>query len=152
MLRNSDGNTLVELIALIGILGAVAGSALPHFDSRREAINTSMRTLIGEFRTARTDAITTGRHYSLNLADSRSLRVQRHEEAADGTWPVEGTPRAITLPGNVTWWMVPDTVEFNTRGAMITASDPVFVYVTDSIGSRVHAFSVWPSGQVHEEY
>ena len=152
MLRRCEGNTLIELLALIGILGVIAGTALPHFDTRREDINTAMRTLMGEFRTARTHAITTGRHYSVNLAGSASLTVQRHDQAADGTWPVSSTPKSITLPSSVSWTMIPATIEFNTRGTMITSSEPVFVYVTDQIGSRVHSFSVWPSGQVQEEY
>jgi Tfp pilus assembly protein FimT len=152
MLRRDDGHTLIELLGLIGILGVIAGTALPHFDTRREDINTAMQALIGEFRTARTHAITTGTHYSLHFSGDRSLAVQRHEQAEDGTWPVAAKTRDISLPQSVSWWMSPETIEFNTRGVMISASEPVFVYVTDQVGKRVHSISVWPSGQVQAEY
>jgi hypothetical protein len=111
-----------------------------------------MRKYVGEFRTARTQAITSGVHYSVRVGTGGVLTVQRHSEAVDGTWPVALVTQTITPPSHLTWWMHPDTVEFNTRGTMITVPTPVYVYVTDSIGARTHAFSVWPSGQVHEEF
>jgi hypothetical protein len=48
--------------------------------------------------------------------------------------------------------MTPDTIEFNTRGTMVTSPRPLYVYLTDQYAENVHSFSVWPSGQVHEEY
>lgn len=152
MIGRDDGQTLIELLGLIGILGLIAGTALPHFDTRREDINTVMQKLMSEFRTARTKAITTGTHYSLHFSSERSLGVQRHEQAEDGTWPVAAKIKDISLPQTVSSWVSPDTIEFNTRGVMISASEPIFVYVTDQVGGRVHSFSVWPSGQVQAEY
>jgi Tfp pilus assembly protein FimT len=143
---------MMELLAMIAIVSVLAKAALGHFDTRREDINTTMSMLMGEFRSARTQAITTGTHYALKMTDSQSLTLNRYQQADDGTWTVAATTRTIALPKSVSWWIYPDTLEFNTRGTMISADAPIYAYVTDNIGERAHSFSVWPSGQVHQEY
>lgn len=151
-MRRAHGNSLIEVLVLIGIIAVITGAALPHFDTRREDVNTVMRELVGQFRTARTQALTTGTHYALHMTGSGSIDVQRLQQAVDGTWQVAGVTQRLALPGHLTLSMSPTTIEFNTRGAMVTSPSPLYVYLSDRYGSRVRSFSVWPSGQVHEEF
>lgn len=151
-LRRCEGNTLIELLIIVGIIGVITGAALPHFDTRRQDVHTVMRELVGQFRTARTQALTTGTHYALHMPAADSLNVQRLEQAVDGTWQLATVTQRIALPSHLTLSMVPNTIEFNTRGTMVTSAGPLYVYLSDRYGSQVHSFSVWPSGQVHEEF
>lgn len=152
MLTRTHGNTLIEMLIIMGIIGVICGAALPHFDGRRQDIHTTMRELVGQFRTARTQALTTGTHYALHMPAPGTLNVQRMQQAVDGTWQVADVTDSISLPAHVSFWMTPDTIEFNTRGTMITSPRPLYVYLSDRYASVVHSFSVWPSGQVHEEF
>lgn len=152
MLSRAHGNTLIEMVIIIGIIGVITGAALPHLDTRRQDVNTAMRQLVGEFRTARTRALTSGAHFALHMPTAGTLAVQRMAQAVDGTWQVASVTQQITLPSHLSFWMVPDTIEFNTRGTMVTAAAPLYVYLSDQYTTTVHSFSVWPSGQVHEEF
>lgn len=152
MLTRAAGNTLIEMLIVIGIIGVICAAALPHFDTRRQDVHTAMRELVGQFRTARTHALTTGTHYALHMPTAGTLSVERMQQAADGSWQVADITQRIVLPAHLSFWMTPDTIEFNTRGTMITSPRPLYVYLSDQFGSAVHSFSVWPSGQVHEEF
>jgi prepilin-type N-terminal cleavage/methylation domain-containing protein len=152
MLMRPRGSSLIEVLIVIGIIGIICSAALPHFDSRRQDVNTAMRTLIGEFRTARTQALTKGTHFAVHMPAPGKLMVERMEQATDGTWQVATVTQKMALPAHLNFWMTPDRIEFNTRGTMITSTSPLYIYVSDQFRSGVRAFSVWPSGQVHEEY
>lgn len=151
-LPRCEGNTLIEMLVIVGIIGVITGAALPHFDTRRQDVHSVMRHLVGEFRTARTQALTTGTHYALHAPSADRLNVQRLQQAIDGSWQLATVTQRIALPSHLTLSMVPDKIEFNTRGTMITAPEPLYVYLSDRYGTKVHSFSVWPSGQVREEF
>jgi len=154
-MASAQGQTLVDFLVAVSIFGVLASSALPHFDPRRQDVNTVLATLQGDFRITRAKAIATGTHFSVNMASVSKFEVRRHREDGN-TWPVDTVINTVQLPDTVLFWMHPSTLEFNTRGMMITQIGgepwPVYVYVYDKVGSRLHAFSVWPSGQVNEEF
>ena len=110
MLTRSNGNTLVEMLVIIGIIGVICGAALPHIDTRREDVHSAMRELVGQFRTARTQALTTGTHYALHMPAPGTLAVQRMQEAVDGTWEVVDVVQRVTLPAHLSFWMTPETM------------------------------------------
>jgi hypothetical protein len=142
----------------IGILGVIVASGIPNWDPRRQDVNTAMAMVLGEFRYTRARAITSGTHFSIKMNSANQYQVQRHvQDPNDGTWPVDSVTRTVDLPSNLVFWMFPDTIEFNTRGLMVTELTPgnpteLFVNIYDQVGGHAHQFSVWPSGQVNEEF
>ena len=142
----------------VAIYGVIISSALPSFDPRRQDINTATTTLIGDFRATRVKAITTGTHFSIKLLDEHQYEVRR-ERLDDGEWSLDTVVRTVTLPLNVRLQLLgTDTVEFNTRGMMITVvgnspdPQPIYVYLFEDAGNGKRSFSVWPSGQINEEF
>lgn len=157
-LTGSSGQTLAELMIVIGIFGVILSAALPGFDPRRQDINSATATLIGDFRHTRAKAITSGTHFAIKVLGPRQYEVQRlNLEGAE--WSVDTVINTVTLPGNVRFELPgTDTVEFNTRGLMVTTiepasePEPLYVYVFEDAGGGTRSFSIWPSGQVHEEF
>lgn len=155
-LRRDVGNSLVETLITISIIGVVIASGMPRFDPRRQDINTALATLLGDFRYARARAITSGTHFSIKMNSGTQYQVQRHTQSGT-TWPVSSVPQTVTLPNSLQLFVFPDTIEFNTRGLMVTESAPgvsneIFVYLNDVVGGKSHRFSVWPSGQINEDF
>lgn len=155
-LRRDAGNSLVETLITISIIGVVIASGMPRFDPRRQDINTALATLLGDFRYARARAITGGTHFSIKMNSSTQYQVQRHTQSGS-TWPVASVAQTVTLPNSLQLFVFPSTIEFNTRGLMVTESAPgvsseIFVYLNDVVGGKSHRFSVWPSGQINEDF
>ena len=73
--------------------------------------------------------------------------------AANGTWSKDVTVKSVTLPSYInTQWYWPSVQEFNTRGMMVTATYPLYQMFWDSNYYGWHMLSVWPSGQIYEEF
>lgn len=157
-LRRDAGHTLIETLVTLGILGVMVASGLPKWDPRRQDINTARQMVLGDYRYARARAITTGVHFSVKITNSQQYQVQRHVQNADGSWSVAGVVRTVNLPSNLVIGSFPDTLEFNTRGLMITLppsgpASQLYVNLVDQAGTaKAHQFSVWPSGQINEEF
>jgi len=150
-LRNPRGFSLVELLTTVAILGIVVATALPHIEKQREKTNTYLENMIADLRTARAGAITSGAHFSFNWQSLTHYQVQRLKQSGS-SWVLDKVTRDINLPSNLMVWMYPTAVEFNTRGIAITATYPVYVYLWDTKYGASHALSVWPSGQVYDEF
>lgn len=154
--RRNAGSTLVESLITIAIIGVIIASGMPRFDPRRQDINTALATLLGDFRYTRARAITSGTHFSIKMTSATQYQVQRHSQSGS-TWPVASVPQTVKLPSTMQLFVFPDTIEFNTRGLMVTESAPgvsneIFVYLNDTVGGKSHRFSVWPSGQINEDF
>jgi Tfp pilus assembly protein FimT len=156
-LSRETGSTLIDALVTIGIIGVIIASGMPKFDPRRQDVNTALATILGDFRYTRARAITSGTHFSIKKNSPTEYQVQRHSEGPGGTWPVEEVTQTVTLPATLELAMFPDTIEFNTRGLMVTEMpdgtlQELFVTLHDKIGSIGHQFTVWPSGQINEDF
>ncbi len=153
-LRGTAGYTLVELMAMVSILGIVALAGLPHVDNRREDINTSIQQVLSDMRYARARSITTGEHFALEWVGASRYKVLRLVEVG-GSWQVDKVIRNVKLPSNIQvvgiGALADDRFEFNTRGMMISSTSPVWPIVVDTIHGNAHLLSVWPSGQIYRE-
>jgi len=153
-LHTNRGYSLVEILVAIGIFGILAAAALPHIDTRRQNINTAVKTLAANIRLARAKAMSTGGHYCMHRLSSTQYYIRR--------WSDSKNIVEAKLPSKVSWTIddYPDLphLMFNTRGMTIDNSaqhrvltNPVSIYVDDTFGIS-HKIVVWPSGQVYEEY
>jgi prepilin-type N-terminal cleavage/methylation domain-containing protein len=152
-LGNQRGYSLVELLVAVAIFGVLAAMGLPHIDTKRQDIQTTTKQIIADYRWARNRAITSGVHFGLEWTSTNSYEIQKMRQAADGTWSKDLTVKRVTLPTHInTAWFWPSLQEFNTRGMMVTTTYPLYQLFWDSNYFGWHMVSVWPSGQIYEEY
>ena len=57
--------------------------------------------------------------------------------------------KTTTMPGTLTRAGTPTTIEFNTRGMMITTSTVAWYDINDSQFGGTRRIGVWPSGQAN---
>ena len=151
--RGQGGYSLIELLVAVGIFGLLAALGLPHLDTRRQDIQTVTKGVIADYRWARNRAITSGVHFAVEWTSSNSYEVQRMKEGAGGTWSKDVAVKRVTLPTYInTAWYWPARQEFNTRGMMVTTNYALWQLFWDSNYYGWHMISVWPSGQIYEEY
>lgn len=147
------GYSLIELLVAVGIFGLVAALGLPHLDTRRQNIQNVSKQVVADYRWARNRAITSGVHFGIEWTASNSYQVQRMKQAANGSWSKDVTVKTVTLPSNINaTWYWPSLQEFNTRGMMVTTTYPLYQLFWDSTYNGWRMLSVWPSGQIYEEY
>lgn len=152
-LTGQRGYSLIELLVAVGIFGLLAAIGLPHLDTRRQDIQSVSKQVIADYRWARNRAITSGVHFGIEWVATNAYEVQRMKQAANGSWSKDVTVKRVTLPGNInTMWYWPSLQEFNTRGMMVTSTYPLYQLFWDSNYSGWHMLSLWPSGQIYEEY
>jgi type IV fimbrial biogenesis protein FimT len=158
-LAANRGFTLIEMLTVVAILGIVLAVGLPHLDPGRMDTNKLAQSLVGDVRLARLRAITGGSHYVVKVTTgamgAMSYKVVQMAESGDGTW-VEATggwKRTVSLPSGMSVSGGGEggfSVEFNTRGMLVSNEEPVLATITDDYGA-VRKLTVWPSGQVHVE-
>lgn len=152
-LASQSGYSLLELLTSMAIFGVIAAAGIPHLDTRRQDLNTAVSTIIADIRFARSRAITSGTHYVMKRINASKYQIQRFEESGT-TWVFHSVAKTIELPSYITIALSPTTLEFNTRGMMVTSlvsGSFVTLTVTDSKFDAEHTVSVWPSGQVYYE-
>ncbi len=150
---DQGGYSLIELLVGVAIFGLLAAIGLPHLDTRRQDIQTTTRQVIADYRWARTRAITSGDHFAVEWVTSGRYEIQRMKQQVNGSWAVDEVVRDVTLPANIsTVWFWPQKHEFNTRGMMISSTYALWQLLWDDKYYGWHMISVWPSGQVYEEY
>lgn len=150
-LRTTRGYTLVELLVAVSIFGVLAAAGLPHIDTRRQDIQTTTKQVIGDFRWARTRAITSGQHFAIKWVSNQKYQVQRLKQVGT-TWVLDQVTKEVELPGQITnLFSWPNFFEFNTRGMMVSTTWSTYQLLYDSKFEGWHMFSVWPSGQIYEE-
>lgn len=150
-LRSSAGYSLIELLSTVAIFGVLAATALPHVDTRRTDLDSTLRQVIADYRWARSRAITSGVHYRIEWTGERSYELQRMRENEDGTWSAETIAKSVSLPSHLLG--IPDTAahEFNTRGMMISSPTQTFIALYDGAFNYVsRTIAIWPSGQVQQ--
>jgi prepilin-type N-terminal cleavage/methylation domain-containing protein len=151
-IANQRGYTMIEALVTMALSSILIGSALPHVDTRRAEINTAMNAVIADLRFARARAITSGVHYALELTASSTYELQRMKQSAGGAWVVDGVTKTSVLPDYITVQLSqPGTLEFNTRGMMVSSPSTLTLSFTDTKFGATHQLSIWPSGQIYNE-
>jgi len=144
------GISAIELVVTIALMGVVAGVAMPSVTRRPYVLWDAQATLIGDLRTARSEAITRGDHFRVDVTGASTYTVSRMELNADGTWTPRVPPwRSRTLPEGVQF--VTGTglgFEFDTRGLMVNPSWAATLVMYDFDKSLTRWVTIWPSGQV----
>jgi len=150
-LAREGGYSMIELLVATGILGILLASGLPHVDTRRQDLNTSVGRTVADLRFARSRAITSGDHYAVVFTGTNRYEV-RHMELVGGTWSPSEVVKTVVLPSHIEYLAGGgDTIEFNTRGMMVSSTAPLWPSVWDTLHNHGHQISIWPSGQVYAE-
>jgi type II secretory pathway pseudopilin PulG len=148
--KRERGISAIELVATIALMGVVAGVAMPSMTRQPYALWSAQTTLIGDLRQARSESITRGDHYRVDITSAGSYTVSRMQLNADGTWsPRVPAWRTRILPSNVQ--IVSGAglgFEFNTRGLMVNPSWAATLVMYDYDKSLTRWVTIWPSGQV----
>jgi prepilin-type N-terminal cleavage/methylation domain-containing protein len=145
------GYSLIELVVAAGIFGILASAGLPHVDTRRQDLNTSINRAVADLRYARSRAITTGDHFVVVFDGGNRYEIKRMELGAGG-WTPSAVVKTVELPSHIEWLAGgTDSIEFNTRGMMISAGEPLWPSIWDTLHNHGHQISIWPSGQVYAE-
>lgn len=147
------GYSLIEVLTAVAIFGVLAAAGLPHLDTRRQDIQTVTKQVIGDYRWARNRAITSGAHFAVEWMNDQTYQIVRMKQDNNGDWAADQIVKTVSLPSQIsTMWWWPDTHEFNTRGMMISSTWPLFQLLWDDQYTAYHVVSLWPSGQIYEEY
>jgi prepilin-type N-terminal cleavage/methylation domain-containing protein len=143
------GYSILELLTAVAIFGILAAAGLPHVDTRRQDINNATKQVVADYRWARTRAITSGVHFAMKWTGTNAYEVDRLKQNADGSWSLDKTVKTISLPSTIlrTGW--PDSVEFNTRGMMLSSNAMVTQRLWDGVSNYAtwRDVAIWPSGQ-----
>jgi prepilin-type N-terminal cleavage/methylation domain-containing protein len=142
------GYSLIELLAAMATFSILAAAALPHLNTHRQDLNSVTKQVIGDYRWARTRAITSGVHYAVTWTDTGGYQVQKLKQNADTTWSVDVVVKNVALPSTVARTGSPKTIEFNTRGMVVgNAAIPMPSQTLASFGGT-RSIAIWPSGQI----
>lgn len=147
-MRSQRGYSLIELLTAVGIFGVLAAAGLPHVDTRRQDLDSATRQVVADYRWARTRAITSGVHFNVVWTDTRNYKIQRLKQTGT-TWGLDKIVKTTSLPSTVARAGTPDTIEFNTRGMMISATSVTWYDINDSVFGGTRRIGIWPSGQAN---
>ena len=111
----SGGQTLVELLAVVAIVGLAVGAAALYLTPFEAPVESAATQVAGTISAARARAMAMTSSYRVSPASARSLRSEHADSCGAGSWTEDGE-LALDLPGDVS---MPDTgwsVCFNARG------------------------------------
>src|SRR5262245_25760544 len=147
-MRSPAGYTVIELLVAVAIFAVLASAGLPHLQRNRQDINTATSQLVADYRWARARSITGGVHFALKWTSPTAYQVQRLK-LVGANWTLDQVITDVPQPANITRSGTPATLEFNTRGMMISTTTSNVQDLTDSKFNAIRHISVWPSGQIH---
>jgi prepilin-type N-terminal cleavage/methylation domain-containing protein len=153
-LAGAAGYSLIELLVAMSIFGIIALAGLPHIDRRREDLNTSVQRVMADMRFARARSITSGEHYAIEWTGANQYELQRLVVNSAGEWELDRVERTVVLPEHIEFTLpeeADERFEFNTRGMMVSSTQPLWPTLSDVIRDVDRTFSVWPSGQIFME-
>jgi prepilin-type N-terminal cleavage/methylation domain-containing protein len=147
--RRTRGLTLIEVLVTTAIVGVMLGIGANQMRRRPFALMEANQQLLADLRQTRSDALTKGDHFRLDLLSASSYAEYRLKLNA-GVWVPTGAPvRQRTLPPNVTISVgVGLRFEFNTRGLLILPGQAAGLELRDTYTGKTKHVTVWPSGQV----
>lgn len=147
-LRSQAGYSLIELLTNMAIIAVLAGTAIPHLDTRVQDLQTVTKQVMSDYRWARVRAITGGAHFRLKWLSTGSYRIERLKLTGT-TWDTDVIVKQVDLPATITHSSGVSNVEFDTRGMMVSSGSMVSQGLSDSKYGVTRTLGVWPSGQTN---
>jgi hypothetical protein len=152
-LAASAGYGLIELLSFMAIFAVLLAAGLPHVDSRREDIGTSMRRIGADIRWTRSRSMTAGDHFAFRVTGTNTYQIERMQLVA-GNWTLDEIVKQVEMPSYISIsGFSPDVVEFDTRGMVVFAGgvtpSPWSPQLIDTKFSASRNFKIWPSGQFY---
>jgi prepilin-type N-terminal cleavage/methylation domain-containing protein len=147
--RRTRGFTLMEILVTTAIVGTMLAIGANKMRQRPFALQQANQLLMQDLRATRSDALTKGDHFRLDVLTSTTYREYRLKLNA-GIWSPSGSPvRQRTLPPGITFTLgVGKSFEFNTRGLLILPGQAASIEVREQYTGKTKRVTVWPSGQV----
>ena len=159
MNRGQFGFTVIELIVVLGIIGAMLVIAVPATNRKAMSLPLASEELQGNLRLARANASRHGAHFRLTITGAQTYTIQRMQDPdGDGIWTADSTypTQTSTLSPSVSIGSgaIGQKIEFNTRGLLhstVAGVVPTVMYIPLTMtGGSTKTIEVWPSGQVQE--
>jgi prepilin-type N-terminal cleavage/methylation domain-containing protein len=143
------GFTLMEILVTTAIIGVMLAIGANKMRRRPFSLQQANQQLMSDLRATRSDALTKGDHFRLEVLTSTTYREYRLK-LNNGIWTPSGSPvRQRTLPPGITMTEgVGKNFEFNTRGLLILPGQAASITLTEQYTSKTKRLTVWPSGQV----
>jgi prepilin-type N-terminal cleavage/methylation domain-containing protein len=134
----SRGVTLLELLAAMGIMGALLFAAFPYIASvkRIYSVRSGARQVYSELQNARMAVVTENRSYTFAVLDSGNYTVQAGA-GAPLTIPLSAASSGVSISA-------PSAIGFDSRGSATTATT---VTVANAWGDSV-AVAVSAAGRI----
>jgi prepilin-type N-terminal cleavage/methylation domain-containing protein len=147
--RPRDGFSVIELLVTVGLVAIMLGIASPTMPRGAFALWGANQQLIADLRRTRTDALTKGDHFRLQVTSATEY-VQHRLRLVGAVWVPDVAPvRSRRLPAGVTFAAgVGTSFEFNTRGLLVIPEAAASLQLRDAHSSATRQITVWPSGQV----
>ena len=114
--RGESGTTLIELIAVLAVVGLTVGAATAILKPAAAPLETGAVLLEGFFTRARARAMATTSAYRITAADASTVVAEFAANCAAATWTAEERME-LELPDEVTLADTSWTVCFSSRGA-----------------------------------
>lgn len=146
------GATLLEVIAVVGVLGVSTGVAVSRLNAGSAQLDSARQELIASLRLCRSQAVASGNHCRVELASDSAYRVQRMlpPSTPGDPWLADASfTRVVPLPSTVRLSPSSGSFEFDTRGSRIDATQRTLLTLVDSGYGRQLTVEIWPSGQVN---
>jgi prepilin-type N-terminal cleavage/methylation domain-containing protein len=144
-----SGFSLLELLVAMAIFSILLGVAMPRASSNTFVLWTANQQLLADLRRTRTDALTRGDHFRLDVTGANAYAEYRMRLVGTEWLPQEPPVRSRILPVGVTFESgVGAQFEFNTRGLLADADAAGTLALHDAHNGFYRTVSVWPSGQV----
>ena len=156
MRRSERGFSLVEIMVVVGIIGALATVSMGSFTNYTSGSNfqTQASTVFESLTRARNMANSRDECSKLTI-DGQLIHVQGYASGPNANCSPVGSP-SIALPDFVikngftvgSFSSGDTTIMFNPMGGVVDAENPFDVYITDPKGAR-KGFKIYPAlGQI----
>ena len=140
---------MIEVCAVMGIIGVFLALAVPHVNNGAFVLNMADQQLLADLRGTRMDALTKGDHFRFRVTAASTYVEERMQLGGGGWSAISPALKSRTLPSGVTFISgVGTTLEFNTRGLLVIPQAAANLKIKDAHTGIGREVTVWPSGQV----
>lgn len=123
--NRASGFTLIELIVVIVLIGALAYFAMPRVAIAPLSLRAQAEQLASDVRYVQALSMTQGQRHCLNIDGADSYRIRNNNCSTTMAHPATGTTASIVLANaslSTTNLSVANTLEFDGRGRPTTVS------------------------------